>query len=71
MQATAADSVGVKMPRQDAADDDDDGDQAPERLAGDLERLAQRDDLALREVVAPRDVEAQDHQRQAEQQARE
>ena len=70
MQATAADSVGVKMPLKDAADDDDDGDQAPDRLAGDLDRLAQRDDVALGEVVAPRDVEAQDHQRQAEHQAR-
>ena len=37
---------------QDAAEDDHDGDHAPDRVERDLERLAQRDDLALREVVA-------------------
>ena len=58
------------MPREDAAEDDEDRDQAPERLDGDPERLAQRDDLAFREVVAVGDDQAQDHQRQAEQQAR-
>ena len=70
MQATAADFGRREHAAQDAADDDEDRDQSPERLAGDLDRLAERDDLALGEVVAPRDVEAQDHQRQAEHQAR-
>ncbi len=41
-QATAAASVAVKTPDEDAAEDDDHGHQAPQRLDGDLERLAER-----------------------------
>ena len=70
MQATAADSVGVKMP-----------DRMPPMMMRTVTRpqnaspailIAWRSgiDFALREIVAPRDVEAQDHQRQAEQHAR-
>ncbi len=55
---------------QDAAQDDDHGHQAPDRLVGDAHRLAQPDRLALWEVLAMGDDEAQDHQRQPEQQTR-
>ena len=49
---------------QDAAENDHDRDHAPDRVERDLERLAERDHFAFREIVAMRDDEHEDDQRQ-------
>ena len=70
MQATAADSVGVKMPLRMPPMMMTTVTSPQNASPAILIAWRERDDLALGEVVAPRDVEAQDHQRQAEHQAR-
>ena len=48
----------------------DDRDHAPDRIEGELAGFAERDDLALREVLPVRDYEDKDDQRQAKKQRR-
>ena len=60
----------MNTPGENAAEDDHDRDQAPDRVERDLERLPEWDDLALREVFPMRDDEDQHDQRQAKQQRR-
>ena len=52
---------------QDAAENNNDGDHAPDGVERDLADLAERDLLAFREIVATRDVQNEDDQRQPEQ----
>ena len=71
MQATAADSVGVNTPLRMPPMMMKTVSMPQNAVHRDFERASQRDDLALREVVPAGDVEAQKHQREAEQQRRE
>src|SRR4029078_6665116 len=55
---------------QDASENDHDRDQTPYRVDGDLERLAQRDDLAFREILPVRDDQNEHDQRKTQQERR-
>src|SRR6476660_1229196 len=56
-----------KYAGQDAAENNDDGDHTPNSVERDLADLTERDLLAFREIVAARDVQNEDDQRQPEQ----
>src|SRR5207237_2493904 len=61
---------GCEYPEQDAADNDDDRDQTPGRVDGDLDRVTPRHRISLRMAVAVGDEDAQRYQRDAQHQAR-